>query len=371
VSRLAVDNPEQLDAEGAPGRTGPSRRRRADLDPRRLVAVALVVGAVGFTATGVARLVQQRDIDVVTLPLALLAADLLIAAALVTRWYPIRPVAQGLAIFGALVHALVLLRSGPWWVRGWSGLLAAAHVSALVLFFSLTAREYDDGDDTDAAAGSRPDTEPCDAARPEVVNRPISAEVQPEVGARRDLPQPADPTGPDLVDRGDQPEPAGASAAPVPPGREQPPELAPRNAQPAIDGPTPEPASAAENFAGPEPVGESRVEPGLIAGSVAAPEPVAENPAEPEPDAARTQHPVEPEPIVTESLAEPPEPPEPPESPQSPESPEGVERAEGAEPAEGAKRGPDGAHEVTGDEARAEGTDPGAARTATDRAAPT
>jgi hypothetical protein len=128
--------------------------RLAGLGRDGLVALVLLLGAVAFTGTGVARLVSHGNPEALTLPLALLAADLLIAGALVTRWYAIRPVAQGLAIFGALVHMLVLLRSGPWWIRGWSALLAAAHIYALLLFFALSAREqYDDEDDEDDEDG--------------------------------------------------------------------------------------------------------------------------------------------------------------------------------------------------------------------------
>ena len=151
--------------------------RLAGLGREGLVALVLLLGAVAFTGTGVARLVSHGNPEALTLPLALLAADLLIAGALVTRWYPIRPVAQGLAIFGALVHMLVLLRSGPWWIRGWSALLAAAHVYALLLFFALSAREqYDDEDDElddedDAVDIVRPQTvvQPETVAEPETV----------------------------------------------------------------------------------------------------------------------------------------------------------------------------------------------------------
>ena len=128
--------------------------RLAALGRERLAAWALVLGAVVFTAIEVARLHRSSGLEVLTLLLALLAADLVIAGALVTRWYAVRPVAQGLAIFGALVHVLVLLRSGPWLVRGWSALLAVAHLYALVLFFALSAHEqYEDDEDDDEDRG--------------------------------------------------------------------------------------------------------------------------------------------------------------------------------------------------------------------------
>jgi len=168
--------------------------RLAALGRERLAAVALVVGAMAFTATGLARLIGEHELGVLTLPLALLAADLFIAGALVTRWYAIRPVAQGLAIFGALVHALVLLRSGPWWIRGWSGLLTAAHVYALMLFFAMSAQEYseDDEDGYDdeperRAESDQPTEQPAELA--EVADE-IPAEVAGET--RADQPAPLD-----------------------------------------------------------------------------------------------------------------------------------------------------------------------------------
>jgi hypothetical protein len=125
----------------------------------RFAAGALVGGVIVFALITVVLLRVGGGwvrAEMLTLLFALLAADLLIAVALLTGWYPVRPVAQGLAIFGAVVYLFVLLRSGPWWMRGWSGLLAAAHVYALVLLFALGSRErYDDEDDEDEA--DRPD----------------------------------------------------------------------------------------------------------------------------------------------------------------------------------------------------------------------
>ena len=55
------------------------RQRLAALGRERLAAGVLVIGAVVFTATGVIRLLREGGIEVLTLPLALLAADLVIA----------------------------------------------------------------------------------------------------------------------------------------------------------------------------------------------------------------------------------------------------------------------------------------------------
>ncbi|MDQ2706526.1 MAG: hypothetical protein M3Z25_02310 [Actinomycetota bacterium] len=131
----------------------------------RTVAGVLVGGAVLFVGFGIPRLASAGLTGALTLPLVLLAADLLIAAALLTGWYPVRPVAQGLSVFGLLVHALVMLRGGPIWIRGCSGVLVVAHAWALVLLFLLTAAE-DDLDDHD---WDEPDETAEDAAQPEPV----------------------------------------------------------------------------------------------------------------------------------------------------------------------------------------------------------
>lgn len=121
----------------------------------RAVAGVLVGAAVLFVGFGIRRMSTGVSAagfaGALTLPLVLLAADLVIAAALLTGWYPVRPVAQGLAVFGVLVHVLVVLRNGPVWVRGCSALLVVVHGWALVSLFLLTAAEddWDDEDDED------------------------------------------------------------------------------------------------------------------------------------------------------------------------------------------------------------------------------
>ena len=158
-----------------------------------VAAGALVCGAVVFAGFGLARLVGGASVEVLTLPFALLAADLLIATALITGWYPVRPVAQGLAIFGALVHLLVALRSGPVWMRGWSGLVSVLHVYSLLLLFAISAREqYEDELDEEfnddlvaesetraesaagATAAAQRDADGSAAEEPEVRERPTN-----------------------------------------------------------------------------------------------------------------------------------------------------------------------------------------------------
>ncbi|MDT7558340.1 MAG: hypothetical protein QOI68_2810 [Pseudonocardiales bacterium] len=221
--------------------------RLAALGRERLAAGVLIIGAVAFAGTGMVRLFREGGIEVLTLPLALLAADLLIAGALVTRWYAIRPVAQGLAIFGAVVHLLVLLRSGAWWIRGWSALLAAAHIYALVLFFALSAQEQYDDEDEDAdefedefngdgpgGAGRGGEFAVLPAQRRGPVDadwpRPDPAAAATAVGVER--PAPIDDPGTqsaDVAEPGDTAEPAadGNTAGPAPDGD---------TAEPAADG---------------------------------------------------------------------------------------------------------------------------------------
>lgn len=124
----------------------------------RLGAGVLAGAAVLFVGFAVPRAAAVGFFGALTLPLVLLAADLVIATALVTWWYPLRPVAQGLSVFGALVHALVMLRGGPVWTRGCSGVLLLAHCWALVQLFLMTAAEDDDdSDDSDERGDERGD----------------------------------------------------------------------------------------------------------------------------------------------------------------------------------------------------------------------
>jgi hypothetical protein len=230
---------------------------------QRVASATLVGLAVLFVGFGALRLATEGGIDVLTLPLVLLVTDLFIAAVLLSGWYPVRPVAQALAIFGALVHLLVLLRSGPWWLRGSSALLAVAHGYALVLLFQLSVREQrqqealepaeqaeypvplgDTGreprvDSTDPGTAVEPEPrtahhpEPGSAAEPE-------AETDSEVAAKHEPAVRAEPTA--------DAEPV-AEAEPVTPHE---PELSPRP-EPSVE-PEPEPV---DNEEGPQPVGST------------------------------------------------------------------------------------------------------------------
>jgi hypothetical protein len=124
----------------------------------RVAAGVVLGGAVLFVAFALPRVGTAGLLGALTLPAVALAADLVLAAALLTGWYPIRPVAQGLAVFGLLLHLMVALRGGPVWGRGLSALLAVAHVWALVLLFLLTAREQEEDEEDGAGAGPDEDT---------------------------------------------------------------------------------------------------------------------------------------------------------------------------------------------------------------------
>lgn len=244
---------------------------QAALGRERLAAGVLVIGAVVFTATGVARLLRAGGVEVLTLPLALLAADLVIAGALITRWYAIRPVAQGLAIFGALVHVLVLLRSGPWLIRGWSALLAAAHICALVLFFALSAHEqYDDDDDEND--DSADDVGDPDAA-PESVEANERVGVGVGYGPFATLPAPRSHADllHQVVERPARPR-AEAVERPVEPEAEL---AAPAVAEQPVAEPEPEPVAEHESESETEPVAEHEPE----SETEPADEPSAEQPA--------------------------------------------------------------------------------------------
>ena len=151
----------------------------------RVAAGVLVGAAVLFVGFAIPRAAAVGFFDALTLPLVLLASDLVIAAAVVTWWYPLRPVAQGLAVFGILVHALVMLRSGPVWTRGCSGVLLLAHSWALVQLFLMTAAEDDDYDDGELASGLPP---AVSLGGPEFVETPVTEVVEMAVPALEDGP---------------------------------------------------------------------------------------------------------------------------------------------------------------------------------------
>ncbi len=138
----------------------------------RAVAGVLGVGAVLFVGFAATRVGSAGFPAALSLPLVLLAAALVVAVAVLTHWYPIRPVAQGLAVFGLLVHALVALRGGLVWTRGCSAVLAVAHGWALILLFLITAAENDEDED-----GVPEDDEPENAGYPKVVETPVSEVV--------------------------------------------------------------------------------------------------------------------------------------------------------------------------------------------------
>ncbi|HTK65701.1 MAG TPA: hypothetical protein VL595_25185 [Pseudonocardia sp.] len=168
-------------------------------------AGVLVGAAVLFVGFAVPRAAVVGFLGAMTLPLVLLAADVVIAAAVVTWWYPLRPAAQGLAVFGILVHALVMLRSGPVWTRGCSGVLLLTHSWALVQLFLMTAAEDDGPDDgpDDGAEGERQMLGPDrPGAPPEFVEIPVTQVVDVAVLENPGVPHghpdaPSDPGAPD------------------------------------------------------------------------------------------------------------------------------------------------------------------------------
>jgi hypothetical protein len=158
---------------------------------RERVAVGVLVGAaVVFVAFAIPRAAAAGLFGALTLPLVLLAADLVIAAAVLTWWYPLRPVAQGLAVFGILVHALVTLRSGPIWTRGCSGVLLLTHSWALVQLFLMTAAEDGDFDD-DGEPASEPPPVVAPGEPAAIVETPVTDVV--ELGAPAEAAAPESP----------------------------------------------------------------------------------------------------------------------------------------------------------------------------------
>lgn len=161
---------------------------------RERVAVGvLVAAAVLFVGFAIPRTAVAGFFGALTLPLVLFAADLVIASAVLTRWYPLRPVAQGLAVFGILVHALVMLRSGPFWTRGCSGVLLLAHSWALVQLFMITAGEDDDAEE-DGEAGAGPHADVATGVPAEAVETPVTEVV--DLALPEEPGTPEEPAGP-------------------------------------------------------------------------------------------------------------------------------------------------------------------------------
>jgi hypothetical protein len=199
----------------------------------RVAAGVLVGAAVLFVGFAIPRAAVVGFFGALTLPLVLLAADLVIAAAVVTWWYPIRPAAQGLAVFGILVHALVMLRGGPIWTRGCSGVLLLVHSWALLRLFLMTAAEDDLDDDadhdSDDAGEGRPDFGLPPRAAPGqqagLVETPVTQVV--EVAA------PAEPDGVDQLTE----EPARDASPAAEPADDEPADDKPADDKPADDKP--------------------------------------------------------------------------------------------------------------------------------------
>lgn len=190
----------------------------------RLAAGVLVGLAVVFVGVALVQRMHRGDTDAL-LPLALLAADLTIAAALLSGWYSVRPVAQGLAIFGALAHVLLLLGGRPELIRVTSGLLAAAHVYSLVLLFQLgVGYDYEDDEQEAVAVVAAPvDQVPLAEAtsvEPIAVEGSGSeisdAEVLPDAGITTEEPEPGEELPKDTVEEQDEPtEPEGPGEVPT------------------------------------------------------------------------------------------------------------------------------------------------------------
>ena len=191
----------------------------------RVAAGVLVGAAVLFVGFAIRRVHIAGFFGALTLPLVLLAADLVIAAAVLTWWYPLRPVAQGLAVFGILVHALVMLRSGPVWTRGCSGVLLLAHSWALVQLFLMTAAEDFDDEELEDPAPEGPPAEPA-----EVVETPVTEVVDVAVPDDAD-----DPATDDAAQDDPAPDELGPDEAPVPSSSPEPDSPEPGKPEPEHD----------------------------------------------------------------------------------------------------------------------------------------
>ena len=76
------------------------------------------------------------------LPIGAAIIALAVCVGLYVRLRFARTIGLVVAFALAVLHLLVALSNGPWWVRVVAGVLAAAHVYAAVLLSTLPAREY-------------------------------------------------------------------------------------------------------------------------------------------------------------------------------------------------------------------------------------
>ncbi|WP_132120030.1 hypothetical protein [Actinocrispum wychmicini] len=103
----------------------------------RIATGVVALGALVFVAVALA-----RGADTLKLPVgaAILAAA--VCVGLVVRLRFVRVIAIGAVFVLAVVHLLIAMSDGPWWVRLVSGVLTAGYVYCAVLLNTLPARQY-------------------------------------------------------------------------------------------------------------------------------------------------------------------------------------------------------------------------------------
>jgi len=116
-------------------------RARAPLEIR-LIAVVFGVGGLLFVSGALVWAAVIQDFAVVTVPVADALVGLAAAACLVTGLWLVRWPAMVWATLVAVVQAVLALGAAPVWLRALCGLLAVAHVYALVLLNTAPARAH-------------------------------------------------------------------------------------------------------------------------------------------------------------------------------------------------------------------------------------
>jgi hypothetical protein len=106
------------------------------------IEIRVAIGIIGAGAVIFLIVAMARGVDTLRLPIGAFVVAIAVALGLAARLRFARTVTVVVVMVLALLHVLVALSNGPWWVRAISGLLTAAYVYVAVLVNTAPAREY-------------------------------------------------------------------------------------------------------------------------------------------------------------------------------------------------------------------------------------
>jgi hypothetical protein len=104
--------------------------------------VKIAAGIVGLGAVLFVVVALARGTDTLQLPLGAGILAVAVCVGLVVRLRFVRTVTMVVVSLFAVLHLLIALSDGPWWVRVASGLLAVGYIYGAVLVNTEPARQY-------------------------------------------------------------------------------------------------------------------------------------------------------------------------------------------------------------------------------------